>query len=355
MKNIRWMLLLLVSIFFIPTQYQLVSAENQSTVQANMVINVRENPGLDQNVIGKMEIGKAYPLIKEENDWIEIQYTPSSTGWVAAYLVTKNGQSTNEGPMEKEEETITSHSNKATITENGLRLRKGPGTNYQVITTLGEGIEVTILSTNNDWYQISTDLGSGWVHNDYLLFEDSSIHTETGVQEKPKQEIATVTEDQINLRSNPSTSAEIIGKISIGTVITIIAEESNWAKIQYSGNIGWVHKDLLKSSDIESRKGKTIDKKVKLLYDRTNIRSDATVNSKILLVADSSETFQAVEIIDDWYKIKLADGEFGYIAEWLVEDSASNDPQITNTTATNDLKEKQSFWILGTAERIVAQ
>lgn len=54
-----------------------------------MVINVRENPGLDQNVIGKMEIGKAYPLIKEENDWIEIQYTPSSTGWVAAYLVKK--------------------------------------------------------------------------------------------------------------------------------------------------------------------------------------------------------------------------------------------------------------------------
>ncbi|MEK4652921.1 N-acetylmuramoyl-L-alanine amidase [Niallia sp. FSL W8-0954] len=340
MKNIRWMLLLLVSIFFIPTQYQHVSAENQSTVQANTVVNVRENPGLDQNVIGKMEIGKAYPLIKEEKDWIEIQYTSSSTGWVAAYLVTQNGQSTTVDQMEKEEEAITSHSNKATITENGLRLRKGPGTNYEVITTLGKGIEVTVLSVNYDWYQIRTALGTGWVHNDYLLFEDSSNHTETGVQKKSKQEIATVAEDQINLRSNPSTSAEIIGKISIGTVITIIEEESNWAKIQYSGNIGWVHKDLLKSSDIESRKGKTIDKKVKLLYDRTNIRSDATVNSKILLVADSGETFQAVEIIDDWYKIKLADGEFGYIAEWLVEDSASNDLQITNATATKDLKGK---------------
>lgn len=338
MKNIRWMLLLLVSIFFIPTYNQYVSAENQSTVQANTVVNVRDNPGLDQNVIGKMEIGKAYPLIKEEEGWLEIQFTSSLTGWVAGYLVTKNGENVEEKPIE--EEKITSLSNKATIIENGLRLRKGPGTNYQVITSLGKGIEVTILSTNGEWYQIKTDLGSGWVHNDYLLLKDPQTQADTGEQEKPKQQIATVTEDQINLRSNPSTSAEIIGKISIGTVITIIEEESNWAKIQYSGNIGWVHKDLLKNSDLESRKGKKTDKTIKLVYDRTNIRSDATVNSKVLLVANNGETFQAVEIIDDWYKIKLSDGEFGYIAEWIVEETDPLDQQIASATNSADLKGK---------------
>lgn len=336
MKNIKWMLLFLVSIFFIPT-YQLVSAENQLTVQANTVVNVRENPGLDQNVIGKMEIGKAYPLLKEEKDWIEIQYNSTSTGWIAAYLVTKNGQNTDSSVIEEGQHT--SLSNKATITENGLRLRKGPGTNYQVITTLGKGIEVTILSTNGEWYQIKTNLGSGWVHNDYLLLEDSPIKA-SSEKEEPNQQTATVTEDQVNLRSNPSTNAEIIGKISIGTVITIMEEESNWAKIQYSGNIGWVHKDLLESSNIESRKGQKIDKTIKLLYDRTNIRSDATVNSKVLLVGDSGTTFQAVEVLDDWYKIKLSDGEFGYIAEWIVEDSAPESQQATTDGDSTELKGK---------------
>ncbi|WP_312093399.1 N-acetylmuramoyl-L-alanine amidase [Niallia sp.] len=342
MKNLRWMLLLLVSIFFFPTHNQLVSAENQLTVQANTVVNVRENPGLDQTVIGKMEIGKAYPLLKEEKDWIEIQYTSTSTGWVAAYLVTKNNQNTDTEPIE--EGNSTSLSNKATITENGLRLRKGPGTNYQVITTLGKGIEVTILTTSGDWYQIKTSLGSGWVHNDYLLLEDSeSPSSTTENQKESKQETAIVKEDLVNLRSNPSTSAEIIGKISIGTVITIMEEEDNWAKIQYSGNIGWIHKDLLESSDIESRKGQKTDKTIKLLYDRTNIRSDATVNSKVLLVANSGETFQAVEVLDDWYKIQLTNGDFGYIAEWIVEEDivAENDTDaIANTSNSNDLKGK---------------
>ncbi|SLL32534.1 peptidoglycan binding domain-containing protein [Mycobacteroides abscessus subsp. abscessus] len=338
MKNIRWMLLLLVSIFFIPT-HQLVSAENQLTVQANTVVNVRENPGLEQSVIGKMEIGKAYPLLKEENDWIEIQYTSTSTGWVAAYLVTKNGQDSDNMPIETEQPT--SISTKATITDNGLRLRKGPGTNYQVITTLGKGIEVTVVSTNGDWYQIKTSLGSGWVHNDYLLLENSQTQSSTIAEKKePSQQPATVIEDQVNLRSNPSTTAEIIGKISIGTVITIMEEESNWAKIQYSGNIGWVHKDLIESSDIESRKGQKTDKTIKLLYDRTNIRSDATVNSKVLLVADSGATFQAVEVLDDWYKIKLSSGEFGYIAEWIVEDIATESQQATNAGDSTDLKGK---------------
>ncbi|WP_284561829.1 N-acetylmuramoyl-L-alanine amidase [Bacillus sp. T2.9-1] len=333
----KWMLFLLVSIFFIPT-HQLVSAENQLTVQANTVVNVRENPGLDQTVIGKMEIGKAYPLLKEEKDWIEIQYTSSSTGWVAAYLVTKNGQNTDNGTIETEQSN--SISTKATITENGLRLRKGPGTNYQVITTLGKGIEVTVLSTSGDWYQIKTSLGSGWVHNDYLQFGKSESQSSTIEEtEDSNLQSATVIEDQVNLRSNPSTNADIIGKISIDTVITIIEEETEWAKIQYSGNIGWVHKDLLESGDIESRKGQKTDKTIKLLYDRTNIRSDATVNSKVLLIADSGATFQTVEVLDDWYKIKLSNGEFGYIAEWIVEDIATESEDANEGNST-DLKGK---------------
>ena len=169
---------------------------------------------------------------------------------------------------------------------------------------------------------------------------DASSST-TEDQKESMHQTAIVIEDQINLRSNPSTSAEIIGKISISTVITIIEEVSDWAKIQYSGNIGWVHKDLLEISDIERRKGEKTDKTIKLLYDRTNIRSDATINSKVLLVADSGETFQAVEVLDDWYVIKLRNGDFGYIAEWIVEeDMAADTDTIATTSNANELKGK---------------
>ncbi len=45
----------------------------------------------------------------------------------------------------------------------------------------------------------------------------------------------------LNVRSGPSTSYEILGGLSYGTKVTVIAESSNWGKIRYNGRDGWIY------------------------------------------------------------------------------------------------------------------
>lgn len=312
-------------------------AEEQTTISANVVVNVREGPNLEEAIIGKLTINKDYMVLKEENDWIQIQFTDSSTGWVAAYLVSKNSNS-----AMKKEATIQEKS-EAIVTEDGLRLRKGPGTSYQVISTLTQGTKVTLIASEGEWVNILTSFGKGWVHKDFVGTSNTSLPSQenttksnpTQKNELTNSQLATVLEDQINVRSNPSTTATIIGKLAKNTALHVVKEESDWAKIEYSGNTGWVHRKFLEYSSTDS-KGKQINKQISIQYDQTNIRKEPSVSSPIIKVAAIDDTFLAVEQVNNWYKIELSDGEYGYVADWIVQEKKTN--QIVNNSS--DLKGK---------------
>ena len=52
-----------------------------------------------------------------------------------------------------------------------LRLRKGPGTDYEVITELSKNSCVTALGVcDNDWYLVNADGQIGFVRGDYLRY-----------------------------------------------------------------------------------------------------------------------------------------------------------------------------------------
>lgn len=55
------------------------------------------------------------------------------------------------------------------ITGDNLNVRKGPGTNYEVITQMFYGDKVEILGKSADWYNIKTKNGvTGWVYGTYV-------------------------------------------------------------------------------------------------------------------------------------------------------------------------------------------
>lgn len=55
-----------------------------------------------------------------------------------------------------------------TITGNTLRVRTGPGTNYEVVTSLAKGDKVTKLGVEGEWYRIQTSDGkTGYISSQY--------------------------------------------------------------------------------------------------------------------------------------------------------------------------------------------
>ena len=60
-------------------------------------------------------------------------------------------------------------------TSNGrLRVRKGAGTQYEILTYLHDGDKVRVLSVEGDWAKVATDAGDGYVSTSFLKMEETS-------------------------------------------------------------------------------------------------------------------------------------------------------------------------------------
>ncbi|MBD3342366.1 MAG: SH3 domain-containing protein [Candidatus Lokiarchaeota archaeon] len=65
-----------------------------------------------------------------------------------------------------------------------------------------------------------------------------------------------------NLRAGPSTSHEIIGKVTVGMKVAQIEKDENWFKVKLpDNNTGWIHKILITKVKVEAdEEAKYIDK-----------------------------------------------------------------------------------------------
>ena len=235
-----------------------------------------------------------------------------------------------------------------------VNIRESPSLDALVTDQMEINKEYPIIRTEGDWVELQlADGKSGWVAS-YLVIkkEKSSDQANLANEENDHHSsaiIASVLEDAINVRKEPTTSSAIIGKVAKDAKIQIVDEKGDWTQIQYSGNKGWIKSSFLQykeenKNNPETNTSKEQKKRITILYDRTNIRSNATVNSTIISIANAGDSFPVTEEIGDWYKVQLSNGEEGYVANWIVdttaiaEDADKTSPALGKTSAKKGSK-----------------
>ena len=69
-------------------------------------------------------------------------------------------------------------------TSNGrLRVRKGAGTQYEILTYLHDGDKVQVLSVDGEWAKVATDAGDGYVSTSFLKMEETSSRESATLKE----------------------------------------------------------------------------------------------------------------------------------------------------------------------------
>gem|GEM_PF-745304 len=161
-----------------------------------------------------------------------------------------------------------------------LRVRGGPGTDYEILGRLGPGTEVTLLARSSDgeWFQIAYPADSdarGWVAGEFLEIQGSpdglpvaqapptpaptsAATASPNIQPTASEASGTpaisalvATEDEaLRVRGGPSTDYEILGRLSPGTQVTLLARSlgGKWFQITYpagSDGRGWVIGEFL--------------------------------------------------------------------------------------------------------------
>lgn len=80
--------IILISGAFLPQGRSMASGG--SVTIATDTVNVRGGPGLSYPLVKQAKRGESYSIVKEKDDWIEIQLSFGRTGWVVNWLVTKD-------------------------------------------------------------------------------------------------------------------------------------------------------------------------------------------------------------------------------------------------------------------------
>jgi len=128
----------------------------------------------------------------------------------------------------------------AQISGGRVNLRAGPGTSYEIITTVNEKTPVSVFSKSGEWVKISfPESESCYVHQDFIEGNIPADIPEAGLE-------AVVKGDQINIRVRPWDKSSIVGQMNKGDKIQITGLRGPWAKIKPpASSRAWVFEKYL--------------------------------------------------------------------------------------------------------------
>lgn len=119
----------------------------------------------------------------------------------------------------------------------GVRLRSGPGTQHEIITTGFQSEPVIVTSdTGTGWYEVIYNGIKGYMSSQYLKFSET-LSAGFGV--------GTIQGSTVRLRSEPSTEASVLGTYDTGASMQITGVNGNWYQVQFNGTTGYVSSDYM--------------------------------------------------------------------------------------------------------------
>lgn len=210
-------------------------------------MNIRSSASTSGSVVGSLSKGTTFTAtsmktgtsVNGNKNW----YYVSGKGWVSGAYLT---EVTNNNASEAEKEDNSSSINQKMKTTAALNVRSDASTSSRVVTTLGQGVTVTVTAKksgtsvegNKTWYYVS---GKGWVSGAYLTTTSSSSNNSGSTTTNQKMK----TTEILNVRSDASTSSSITGSLSKGATVTVTATKTGTTvngtnKWYYVSGKGWV-------------------------------------------------------------------------------------------------------------------
>lgn len=139
-----------------------------------------------------------------------------------------------------------------TVTASSLRLREGASTSSATLDTVSKGSKVSVLEDQVDgWYKVQLDDQVGYMSAEYLdvsegeALDDTASAASTAAAKEAETLYGLVNTSVLNVRSGASTDYDRVGKLSGGTVVTILSEDGDWYQISTDSLTGYVSGEYL--------------------------------------------------------------------------------------------------------------
>lgn len=132
--------------------------------------------------------------------------------------------------------TSTVFAEMLSVKGDNINIRSGPGLKYPAKWEYSSGFPVKVIEKKGSWIKIRDfESDTGWIHRSLLVDKPRMII-------KANRKI----DKNVNIRSEPTTKAKIIGKAYYGVVFATLERKPGWIKVEHdSGLVGWISSSLL--------------------------------------------------------------------------------------------------------------
>ncbi|WP_169823950.1 SH3 domain-containing protein [Bacillus marinisedimentorum] len=333
----KWIIAAIVILALLPTgPAPSEAAGGTASVNVN-TLNVRKGPGLNHAIIMKIHKGESYQVTSGNGDWLELSIN-GKRGWVAGWLVNRK-----QSPAETSSPS-NNVSNKAIVSSkvDGLRVRTGPGLNFQVIGSISRGPAYNVIKRSGSWVMIDYSGKEGWVYGSYLADVKNQEAPQENASDKAINK-AVVTADILNVRSGPSTSHSIVGKLKSGNAVAVHDVKNGWYKIKFGDLQGWIAGTYAKKEqsgnvpDQSSEPAAISGKTAVVTASALNIRDTYSTRGNIIGSVRQGDKVTVLKETNKWAFIQYGENKQGWAAGWYLKEVKEENSQVVNGPAVTIL------------------
>ncbi len=207
------------------------------------------------------------------------------------------------------------------LTGSGVNIRKGPGTDYDVIGTASTGQYYTRTGrVDNGWSRISYNGGDAYISDSFLSTAQPTATPAANYNVTATGGTVTVTAE-VNLRKGPGTNYDSIGTVPTGTQLTRTGYTDSWTRVQYNGQEVFVYSTYVSdgsTSNNSSSGGTTSSSGTGTVTgNMVNVRSGPGTGYSAIGSYNSGATVTITGESSGWYQISY-NGQTGYISSQYV-------------------------------------
>ena len=196
------------------------------------------------------------------------------------------------------------------IAVNKANIRSEPSNTANIVAKASRNEQFQVLQEKFGWYKVQLPSGgTGWIAGYIVDNGGQSI----GMTKKGK-----ITTDNVHVRSNPSLSSNIIGKLHKGDPVTVTGENNGWANVTYSNQSAWISKQFIQfggAAQANKNESSGTGGFAYISNDQTNLRAGADTSAPVITKGSAGERYPIVGQEGDWYKITTASGREAYGGE----------------------------------------
>lgn len=276
-------------------------------------LNLRKEPSTSSVKLELLNEGDEVKIISEEGNWYKVQYKDKE-GYVSKdYVAIEDGQDIPQEPTSTQNKPEDSNNTDKTDDTNNPNDQNNPNTveqdnsikanttikldkdvtikilpliNSNNLGNVSAGEEITVITTANNWAFVQTNEIAGWIVKDSSVgqtiqnepqenednntgnneenntnnnddhnnsngnnSENSSNSNEDGTNYE-QSVTKYINGSSVYMRSEPSTSSDVVTILIKNTDVTVTGESGDWYKVKFDEYSGYIYKELLSNEKI---------------------------------------------------------------------------------------------------------